>query len=103
MHVCHARVSKNYVKYHYQLRCSTKPLQFELRYRAVRALLLDRVMPFSFDDDSDDHSWEECGVFGDPDMSSLCYLLPAEAATPRGGGLVGTFSLTGAPRQAPRK
>jgi amidophosphoribosyltransferase len=43
----------------------------------ARALLPDRVTPFSFDADGDDHPREECGVFGvigDPDASSLCYL-----------------------------
>jgi amidophosphoribosyltransferase len=69
-------------RHHYQLRCSTKPSQFELRHRAARlaparALLPDRVTPFSIDADGDDHPREECGVFGvigDPDASSLCYL-----------------------------
>ncbi|RLN03412.1 amidophosphoribosyltransferase, chloroplastic-like [Panicum miliaceum] len=67
---------------HYHLRCSAKPSPLELRYRAARlaparALLPDRVTPFSFDADGDDHPREECGVFGvigDPDASSLCYL-----------------------------
>jgi amidophosphoribosyltransferase len=68
--------------HHYQLRCSAKPLALEQRHRAARlaparALFPDRVTPFSFDADGDDHPREECGVFGvigDPDASSLCYL-----------------------------
>ncbi|RLN25363.1 amidophosphoribosyltransferase, chloroplastic-like [Panicum miliaceum] len=67
---------------HYHLGCSTKPSPLELRHRAARlatarALLPDRVTPFSFDADGDDHPREECGVFGvigDLDASSLCYL-----------------------------
>ncbi|WVZ68002.1 hypothetical protein U9M48_016999 [Paspalum notatum var. saurae] len=71
-------------RHHYQLKFSAKPSPspFELRHRAVRlvtarALLPDRVTPFSFDADGDDHPREECGVFGvigDPDASSLCCL-----------------------------
>ncbi|GJN17018.1 hypothetical protein PR202_gb04056 [Eleusine coracana subsp. coracana] len=65
---------------HHQLRFSTR---IDLRHRSAArlspapALLPDRVTPFNFDADGDDHPREECGVFGvigDPDASSLCYL-----------------------------
>ncbi|GJM92421.1 hypothetical protein PR202_ga08895 [Eleusine coracana subsp. coracana] len=63
-----------------RLRFSTR---IDLRHRSAArlspapALLPDRVTPFNFDADGDDHPREECGVFGvigDPDASSLCYL-----------------------------
>ncbi|CAO2182188.1 unnamed protein product [Urochloa humidicola] len=67
---------------HYQFRWSAKPTPLELQRRAARlaparAEFPDRVTPFTFNADGDDHPKEECGVFGvigDPDASSTCYL-----------------------------
>jgi len=70
----------------HQLRYSASPFPLSLRCgsgrreaAAARALLPDRVTPFSYgvDEDADDHPREECGlvgVVGDPDAASLCYL-----------------------------
>jgi amidophosphoribosyltransferase len=67
---------------HHQI-WSIRASSLELRHRAAarlapaQALLPDRVTPFNFDADGDDHPREECGVFGvigDPDAASLCYL-----------------------------
>jgi amidophosphoribosyltransferase len=67
---------------HHQLRCFTRASPLLLRQRAARLALVqahlpDRVMPFNFNTDADDHPRVECGVFdviGDPDAASLYYL-----------------------------